>query len=61
MERSIMENKSLDIYVKPQMVILEVELQQMIAFSTIADGGQEEDGNAEINRYRRGTWGNLWE
>lgn len=56
-----MENKSLDTYVKPQMVILEVELQQMIAFSTITDGGQEEDGNAEINRYRRGTWGNLWE
>lgn len=56
-----MENKSLDTYMKPQVDILEVELQQMIAQSELEYGGQEENGDAEINRYRRGTWGNLWE
>lgn len=56
-----MENKSLDTYMKPQVEILEVELQQMIAQSGLVYDGPEEYGDAEINRYRRGTWGNLWE
>lgn len=61
MERNIMENKTLETYIEPRMEILEVQLIQMLAQSPSLDVDTETDGDAETNRYRRGSWGNLWE
>ena len=56
-----MENKTLETYIEPRMEILEVQLIQMLAQSPSLDVETETDGDAETNRYRRGSWGNLWE
>ena len=61
MERNIMENKTLETYIEPRMEILEVQLIQMLAQSPSLDVETETDGDAETHRYRRGSWGNLWE
>jgi len=56
-----MENKTLETYIEPRMEILEVQLIQMLAQSPSLDVETETDGDAETHRYRRGSWGNLWE
>ena len=54
------------VYQKPEIEIIEIELQSMIAESVTADGeglgngGDSEGGmEADANRHR-GEWGNLW-
>lgn len=58
--------KMKNVYQKPEIEILEIDLQSMIATSVTSDGeglgnGGESDGGmeAEGNRHR-GEWGNLW-
>lgn len=46
-------------YIKPEMLIEEVELTTMIATS-LNVGEDIEEGTTDTNG-RRGSWGNLWD
>lgn len=53
------------VYIKPEVEIVECELESLLAGSIQTDlpgmggFGGEEDGEADANRHR-GEWGNLW-
>lgn len=47
-------------YIKPEVNVVKLELEQMVATSNVSfEIYQEESGTAET-KGRRGTWGNLW-
>lgn len=47
-------------YIKPEIEIIEITPDEIIATSIFIDVEQEEEGKAEVIEKRRGTWGNLW-
>ena len=46
-------------YIKPELMVEELETIEMIAMSLNEEGGIEESLSTGRNN-RRGTWGNLW-
>ena len=49
-------------YVKPQVVVVEIECNTMLAVSNLEYSDENADKDLEIlSGERRGTWGNLWE
>ena len=52
-------------YITPEMEVMNVEVEEMIATSGVLGISIDEDGTDEEvvtdSRGRRGTWGNLWE
>ncbi len=47
-------------YIKPEIEIIEIAPDMMIATSIFIDVEQEEEGKADVIEKRRGTWGDLW-
>lgn len=54
--------KMKNVYVKPEMDVMEITVESMIATSTstipVVPGENDEDPRANDHR---GSWGNLWE
>ena len=49
------------IYVAPEMVVLDIESAEMLAVSSIEHTTDKADNNYEaLSNDRRGSWGNLW-
>ena len=50
-------------YITPEMEVMNVEVEEMIATSAVSLGIDEEGADNVItdSRGRRGSWGNLWE
>lgn len=50
-------------YIKPEMEICAIEVENMIATSTLHSNGEfdDEGGMTTGSRGCRGSWGNLWE
>lgn len=48
----------MNVYLKPEMEIINIEMEKVIATSLSIE--QEEDGVAEAEG-RRGSWGDFWE
>ena len=51
-------------YITPEMEVMNVEVEEMIATSGVLGISIDEDGADDVvtdSRGRRGTWGNLWE
>lgn len=51
-------------YITPEMEVMNVEVEEMIATSGVLGISIDEDGANDVvtdSRGRRGTWGNLWE
>ena len=51
-------------YITPEMEVMNVEVEEMIATSGVLGISIDEEGANEVvtdSRGRRGTWGNLWE
>ena len=47
-------------YIAPEMEVMNVETETMIAMSVVVDG-EGQDDVVTSSRGRRGSWGNLWE
>ena len=47
-------------YIAPEMEVMNVETEAMIAMSVVVDG-EGQDNVITDSRGRRGSWGNLWE
>ena len=51
-------------YITPEMEVMNVEVEEMIATSGVLGVTIDEAGEEQVttdSRGRRGTWGNLWE
>ena len=49
-------------YITPEMEVMNVEVEEMIATSVLLDINEEGQNDVVTDsRGRRGTWGNLWE
>ena len=50
-------------YIKPEIIIENIQFESMLALSTENMGSNEKPGDQnDFNaNKRRGTWGNLWE
>ena len=49
------------IYQKPETVVIELEMEGMIANSNFDVSKTPEVSNTQLNAPRRGDWGDLWE
>jgi len=47
-------------YIAPEMEVMNVETEAMIAMSVVVDE-EGQDNVTTDSRGRRGSWGNLWE
>ena len=51
-------------YIKPEIEVMTIEVQSQIMTASPNTppgfGGEADDSTPLTNRYRRGTWGNLW-
>lgn len=48
-------------YIRPEMMIIEVDCCTMLSTSVVVDTQSQGDFKADFVRGKRGTWGNLWE
>ena len=47
-------------YIKPELMVEELETIEMIAMSQLYDEGGNEESLSNNRNGRRGQWGNLW-
>lgn len=49
-----------EIYVKPEVVVIEIAVSSMLSTSLYIDDKSQGDFKEDFSKRRRGTWGNLW-
>lgn len=50
----------MDAYIRPEIKVVDIELEHIVATSLLIEQEQEEYGVADVQGRRGSSWGDLW-